>query len=128
MKHYNVVAALVKDGERVLCVQKGITRYSYTTHMWEFPGGKIEPGETPQQALKRELKEEMNFDIEVKGLVATVEHTYPDFSITMQAYLCAPMNMEFELKEHIASRWCTVEEMLRLDWCEADKPIVEALG
>ena len=71
-KHYNVVAAVVEVDGKVLCMQRGVTRYSYTSHLWEFPGGKIEDGETPEQALHRELIEEMDFDVEVHEHMATV--------------------------------------------------------
>lgn len=127
MKHYNVVAAVITDGEQIFCVRKGETRYAYTSYKWEFPGGKIEQGETPQQALQRELLEEMNFEISVGEELITINHTYPDFSITMQAFLCTATDKSFTLKEHKEYCWATLEELKLLDWCEADKPIVEVL-
>lgn len=127
MKHYNVVAAVVIEGEKILCVRKGETRYAYTSHKWEFPGGKIEQGETPQQALQRELWEEMNLKIAVGEELLMVNHTYPDFSITMQAFICTAVSKSFTLKEHEDYSWATLEELTLLDWCEADKPIVEAI-
>ena len=88
MKHYNVVAAVVCHDGKYLCMQKGKTKFEYTSYKWEFPGGKIEPGETPQQALVRELMEEMEYLVEVGEELVTVNHEYPDFSITMTAFLC----------------------------------------
>ena len=82
-KHYHVVAAVVEVDGKVLCMQRGKTRYTYTSYLWEFPGGKIEEGETPQQALHRELIEEMDLDVEVHELLSTVTHDYPDFTITL---------------------------------------------
>lgn len=129
MKHYQVVAAVVvrpEDG-KVLCVQRGATRYAYTAYKYEFPGGKIEPGETPQEALHRELLEEMDYDLAIGPPVATVEHVYPDFGITLQAFRCTPRNANFCLKEHQAYRWLTIEELPQLDWAAADVDIVSAL-
>ena len=125
MKHYNVVAAVVCHEGKFLCMQKGTTKYNYTTHKFEFPGGKIEAGETPQEALRRELMEEMNYRIEVGRKLVTVEHSYPDFSITMTAYLCTPLSPTFTLKEHIAYEWRTKEELMGLDWAAADIGIVQ---
>ncbi len=129
MKHYDVVAAVVvrpEDG-KVLCVQRGATRFAYTAYKYEFPGGKIEPGETPQEALRRELLEEMDYDLSVGPPVATVEHVYPDFAITLQAFRCTPRAATFRLKEHQASRWLSLEELPALDWAAADIGIVSAL-
>lgn len=87
MKHYNVVAAVVCHDGKFHCIQKGKTKFEYTCYKWEFPGGKIEPEETPQQAL---ALEEMVYSVEVGEVLVTVNHEYPDFSITMTAYLCTP--------------------------------------
>ena len=99
-------------------------RYSYTSHLWEFPGGKIEPGETPQQALRRELLEEMDLDVEVHELLATVTHNYPDFTITLAAYRCTSTTREFTMREHEASRWLPWNELMSLAWCAADARLV----
>ena len=123
-KHYNVVAAVVEVDGRVLCMQRGVTRYPYTSHLWEFPGGKIEPGETPEQALHRELLEEMDLDVEVHELLATVTHDYPDFTITLAAYRCTAPTTAFVMREHAASRWLPWSELPSLHWCAADERLV----
>ena len=127
-RHYNVVAAVVEVDGQVLCMQRGLTRYSYTSHLWEFPGGKIEPGETPQQALHRELLEEMDLDVEVHELLATVTHDYPDFTITLAAYRCSAATTAFTMREHAASRWLPWQELPSLDWCAADERLVDAFS
>lgn len=108
-------------------MQKGQTKYEYTSYHWEFPGGKVEMGETPEEALHRELLEEMDYDVRVGRHLCTVEHTYPDFAITMAAYMCEADSHEFRMKEHSASLWVKPEMLLDLPWCEADRPIAECL-
>ena len=129
MKHYNVVAAVVSHDGKYLCMQKGKTKFEYTSYKWEFPGGKIEPGETPQQALARELMEEMEYPVEVGVELVTVNHEYPDFSITMTAFLCTPKAKAdgFKRREHADSKWCSKEELKGLDWAAADVGIVRIL-
>lgn len=99
MKHFDVVAAVICNGEKILCMQKGKTKYSYTSFKYEFPGGKIEAGETPQQALKREIHEEMDYDIHVGEKLVTVNHSYPDFCISLTAFICDAENTEFKMNE-----------------------------
>ncbi len=127
MKHYCVVAAAVCRDGKYLCMQKGKTKYEYTSYKWEFPGGKIEPGETPRQALARELMEEMNYPVDVGKEVVRVNHEYPDFSIEMTAFLCYPQVESFEMKEHVAFNWRGKETLAKLDWAAADVGIVAEL-
>lgn len=129
MKHYNVVAAVVCHDGKYLCMQKDKTKFDYTSYKWEFPGGKIEPGETPQQALARELMEEMEYPVEVGKELVTVNHEYPDFSITMTAFLCTPKGDAngFRRCEHADSKWCSKEELKGLDWAAADVGVVRIL-
>ena len=125
-KHYNVVAAVIEVDGLVLCMRRGVTRYSYTSHLWEFPGGKIEPGETPQQALHRELLEEMALDVEVGELLATVTHDYPDFTITLAAYRCTAATRRFIMREHEACCWLPWDQLPSLPWCAADAKLIMA--
>ena len=123
-KHYHVVAAVIEVHGKVLCMQRGVTRYPYTSHLWEFPGGKIEPGETPEQALHRELLEEMELDVQVREHLATVTHEYPDFTITLAAYRCEADTCDFIMREHAASRWLPWDELPSLPWCAADERLI----
>ena len=123
-KHYNVVAAVIEVDGKVLCMQRGVTRYSYTSHLWEFPGGKIEEGETPEQALHRELLEEMALEVEVHEHLATVTHDYPDFTITLAAYRCTASTRDFIMREHASSRWLPWDKLMTLDWCAADERLI----
>ena len=124
-KHYNVVAAVVEVDGKVLCMQRGKTRFAYTSHLWEFPGGKIEPNETPEQALHRELQEEMDLDVEVHELLATVTHDYPDFTITLAAYRCTATTTRFTMREHASSCWLPWKDLPTLQWCAADARLVD---
>ena len=124
-KHHKVVAAVIEVDGKVLCMQRGANRYAYTSYRWEFPGGKIEPGETPEQALHRELIEEMDFDVEVREHLATVTHDYPDFTITLAAYRCTADTTEFNMREHTACRWLPWDELMTLQWCAADERLIE---
>ena len=126
-KHYQVVAGVVFCAGRVLCLRKGATDYGYTSHHWEFPGGKIEPGETPRQALRRELLEELHLEVEVGDHLLTVTHEYPDFGITVQAYKCVAANPAVQLTEHEAVRWLPPAQLCALDWCDADAPIAKCV-
>ena len=126
-KHHHVVAAVVQDGDDYLCMRRGLTRYPYTSLHWEFPGGKVEVGESPQQALHRELLEEMDMDVEVGQHLVTVEHEYPDFTITLEAYRCTSSSRQFNMKEHHAFLWLPATSLTTLDWAAADIGIVKAL-
>ncbi|GAA4822331.1 (deoxy)nucleoside triphosphate pyrophosphohydrolase [Algivirga pacifica] len=127
MKYIEVVAAIIRHKEKYLCVQRGVNKYPYISHKYEFPGGKIEKGESHQQALRREIQEELLMDIEVKEHLHTVEHRYPDFTIKMYAYLCTSANDEYTLTEHIHGLWLSKNELERLDWAAADIPIVQGI-
>ncbi len=129
MKHIYVAAAIIiKDG-KILCTQRGKNKHDYISYKFEFPGGKLEPGEDGKTALTRELEEEMKLTIPVEQLeyFMTVEHEYPDFAITMHSYLCPLGEKNFDLLEHVSAKWLPPRELGQLDWAGADKPIVEEL-
>jgi 8-oxo-dGTP diphosphatase len=100
---------------------------SYISKKYEFPGGKIEVGETQKEALKRELFEELNILPEIKSLFITVVHEYPDFELTMHSFICEVETKELTLHEHINLEWLTINELEKLDWAAADIPIVNKL-
>ena len=127
MKQIEVVAAIIQFENKFLCVQRGEGRYDYISLKYEFPGGKIEPGESLNQALEREIKEELQYDIRVKEKFLTVEHQYPDFQLKMHSYLCSAVHTNFTLTEHINYRWLEINQLDELDWAAADIPIVEKL-
>jgi len=127
MKTINVVAGVVRNGSKFLCVQRGYHKYPYISEKWEFPGGKLEDGETPEAALIRELKEELELNAFNLNYLLTVDHSYPDFRIIMKTYVCESTSTEFQLSEHQMGLWLGVDEMVGLDWAAADVPIVNAL-
>lgn len=124
MKTIEVAAAIITHSGRIFATQRG---YGEFKDGWEFPGGKMEPGETPQQALVREIQEELDTEIEVGELVETVEYDYPGFHLTMHCFLCTIRSGALILKEHEAARWLTREELDDVDWLPADVKVVEKL-
>lgn len=125
MKIIEVVAAIIRDAdERIFCTQRG---YGDWKDWWEFPGGKIEPGESHKEALRREIREELATDIEVGSLLTTVEYDYPKFHLTMHCYLCSVVGGNLTLLEHEDARWLRKEELDTVRWLPADRSIIELL-
>jgi 8-oxo-dGTP diphosphatase len=127
MKHHEVVAAIIQRDDEFLCLQRGPSKFDYISHKYEFPGGKVEAGEAREEALIREIKEELELDIQVQEHFLTVEHEYPDFKITMHSFLCQAGEAQITLHEHIAYQWLPAHQLLVLDWAAADIPFVSKL-
>lgn len=121
LKKVEVVAAVIRDKDKIFATQRG---YGEFKDGWEFPGGKMEPGETPQQALVREIKEELDTEIEVQELIDTVEYDYPTFHLTMHCFWARIKEGNLILKEHEAAKWLTKGTLNTVDWLPADLRIV----
>lgn len=127
-KQIDVVAAVIIHSNKYLCVQRGANKYDYLAYKYEFPGGKVELGELPEFALKREIEEELCAQIEVGERLIVVNYSYPDFDIRMNTYLCRFIkDPNFKLTEHIDSKWLSYNELDKFDWAAADLPIVQKL-
>lgn len=124
MKHINVVCAVIVNKGRIFACQRG---YGEWKDWWEFPGGKIEPGETPQQALHREIHEELDADIEIGPLLRTINYDYPAFHLTMHCFKCKLSGKHLTLIEHEAARWLKPEELDSVKWLPADVDIINDL-
>ena len=126
-KHYTVSAAIIVENKKILCVQRNKGKYDYISYKYEFPGGKLEVGENEEDALKREISEELNLEIDVAEKFLVVTHEYLDFNLTMHSYLCKANTEKLVLKEHIDAKWLYKNELIELDWAAADLPIVSKL-
>jgi len=125
MKYIEVVAAIIHDSEgRIFATQRG---YGDMKDGWEFPGGKVEAGELPEDALKREILEELETRIQIERLVTTVEYDYPKFHLKMHCYLCNIESGNLTLKEHEAAKWLKLSDIYTVDWLPADKAVVDLL-
>ena len=125
MKHIKVVAAIIQRDGAYFATQRG---YGEFESMWEFPGGKIEPGESSEDALKREIQEELGVDIAIENILCTTEYDYPSFHLTMHCYLCSIASGEIELREHKSARWLRPEELGSVEWLPADKDVISRLN
>ena len=127
MKKIKVVAGVIFWKNLVLCVQRPKNKLQYISEKFEFPGGKIEEGETLEEALHRELFEELNLSSKINSFFLTVIHEYPDFELTMHSFICEVESKELILHEHIDQKWLRIDELTTLDWAAADIPIVDKL-
>ena len=125
VKQIEVVAAIIHDAEgRIFATQRG---YGDMKDGWEFPGGKMELGETPEEALKREILEELDTRIDVERLLTTVDYDYPKFHLTMHCFICSIESGSLTLKEHEAARWLKLSDIYSVDWLPADRVVVDEL-
>ena len=127
MKKIEVVAGIIFFENQLLCVQRPKNKLQYISEKFEFPGGKIEYGETNEEALHRELFEELSISTNIKSFYTTVVHQYPDFELTMHSYICDINSKEITLNEHIDKKWLMINQLDSLDWAAADIPIVNKL-
>jgi 8-oxo-dGTP diphosphatase len=123
MKTIDVVAAIIVKDDQILATQRG---YGEFEGGWEFPGGKVEPGESPEAAIVREIHEELDAQIAVDDFLVQVEHDYPTFYLSMKCYLCS-LESDFQLLEHHAAKWLSRENIDAVDWLPADVKVVDAL-
>ena len=124
MKTIRVVAAIIEKDGQIFATQRGYGDYK---DWWEFPGGKIEEGETPEQALKREIREELDTEIEVGEHLITVEYDYPKFHLVMDCFMCSVVRGHLTLLEHEAARWLPADNMWQVKWLESDIKVLEAI-
>ena len=124
MKQIEVVAAIIRKEDKYFATQRG---YGDWKDWWEFPGGKIEPRETPEEALKREIREELSTEINVDEFLCTVEYDYPAFHLKMRCYLCSLVTEALHLNEHEAAKWLGWNELDSVKWLPADLEVVDAL-
>ena len=125
-KHVQVAAALLFQNGKIFATKRGDSPYAYVAHKYEFPGGKIEAGERGEDAVKRELKEELDLDVQVGGLYASHTFEYPDFIITLWLYECE-MQSSFTLKEHESFAWIAPSDLNAEEWAPADADILGSL-
>ena len=124
MKTIKVVAAVIRRGDYIFATQRGYGPYK---DGWEFPGGKIELGESPRDALKREIREELETEIEVEGHICTVDYDYPEFHLKMECYWASIIEGHLELKEHEAAKWLSTSDLWTVDWLPADQFVVKQI-
>ena len=124
MKTVRVVAAIIIENGKVFATQRG---YGVFKDGWEFPGGKIEPGETPEEAIVREIKEELDTEVEVIELLDTVEYDYPNFHLSMGCFICKIKSGDLVLKEHEAAKWLTKDTLGSVEWLPADMGLVREI-
>lgn len=124
MKTVEVVAAVIKKEDAIFATQRG---YGDFAGGWEFPGGKVEPGETPEQAIVREIQEELETTVVVDGFLTTVDYDYPTFHLTMHCYVCHVSEGRLHLLEHSAAKWLALDAIDSVEWLPADVAVVEAI-
>lgn len=124
MEKIKVAAAIITDGNRIFATQRGYGNYK---DWWEFPGGKLEPGETAEEALKREIVEELDTVITVDEYLTTIEYDYPEFHVSMDCFLCSVVSGSLTLLEHEAAKWLPCDNLRQVKWLPSDTEVIELL-
>lgn len=128
MKEVRTVAGVIKnENGEILCTLRDKGKYEYVSFKWEFPGGKIEEGETNEQTLTRELREELDIEVKIDKFFYQVEHDYPDFHLSMALYECSLISKDIKMNVHKGMKWLLPQDMMTLDWAEADIPVAELI-
>ena len=128
MKQITTVAGVIKNEKgEILCTLRDQGKYDYVSFKWEFPGGKIEEGETNEQTLTRELHEELDIDVKIENFFYQVEHDYPDFHLSMAVYECQLISKEMKMNVHKGLKWLAPKDMMSLEWAAADIPVAELI-
>ena len=127
MKQVKVVAGIIKKDGKYLCTQRNISKYVYNSYKWEFPGGKLEVGETNEMALKRELKEELDIDVDIKEFYCGIKYVYPDFELSMYLYKCDIISGDIKLNVHKNYLWLALDELKTVEWTRADELVINKL-
>ena len=125
MKRIEVVAAIIRKGDKVFATQRG---YGDWKDWWEWPGGKMEPGETPEEALVREIREELSTEIHIDKFLRTVEWDYPAFHLTLHCFMCSLLTEALYLNEHEAARWLGKEDLTSVRWLPADEGLLPLIA
>lgn len=129
MKQIKTVAGVIRNEKgQVLCTLRDQGKYDYVSFKWEFPGGKIEEGETLKETLTRELHEELEIDVEIGDFLYQVEHDYPDFHLSMAVFDCKLISKEMKMNVHKGIKWLNPKDMMQLDWAEADIPVAKLVA
>ena len=129
MKQIRTVAGVIRNEKgEVLSTLRDQGKYDYVSYKWEFPGGKIEEGETLEETLTRELHEELEIDVEIGKFLYQVEHDYPDFHLSMAVFDCRLISKEMKMNVHKGIKWMRKEDMMKLDWAAADIPVAELVA
>ena len=128
MKQVTTIAGIIKNEKgEILCTLRDKGKYDYVSLKWEFPGGKVEEGETAHQTLARELQEELEIDVKINDFFYQVEHDYPDFHLSMTVFECDLISKELKTNVHKGIKWLAPKDIMRLDWAAADLPVAEAI-
>ena len=129
MKKIRTVAGVIKNEKgEILCTLRDQGKYDYVSFKWEFPGGKIEEGETNEQTLVRELHEELDIDVKINRFIYQVEHDYPDFHLSMAVFDCKLVSKQIKMNVHKGIKWLKPENLMELDWAAADLPVAKMVS